>query len=69
MGANYARRPEHLDPDCAFGIDRPVRYRAAKAVTYEQCLRAVDEGHTWASPSLAVDLWENLPDDDRLAFT
>lgn len=43
-----------------FGIAR------AKTVTYDQYLRAVDEGHAWASPLLAVDLWQNLPDDDRL---
>lgn len=43
-----------------FGIAR------AKTVTYDQYLRAIEEGHAWASPLLAVDLWQNLPDDDRL---
>ncbi|MGV9867148.1 glutamine synthetase family protein [Rhodococcus koreensis] len=43
-----------------FGIPR------AKTVTYDQYQRAVEEGHAWASPVLAADLWQNLPDDDRL---
>jgi glutamine synthetase len=43
-----------------FGVPR------AKTVSYEHYLDAVEGGHAWAAPVLAADLWQNLPDDDRL---
>lgn len=38
----------------------------AKTVSFEQYQRALENGHSWASPLLAVDMWQNLPEDDRL---
>ena len=43
-----------------FGIPR------AKTVSYGQYQDAVKDGHAWAAPVLATDLWQNLPDDNRL---